>query len=634
MLITRVWAEQRGDYFCVSTKKGSGLWQDHFFKRRDLHKVPDFIRANRDKNVYFCPHGFSERERLKAYAVHPNVLWSDMDDSDPHTCKIRPTVAIESSPGRFVGLWLLRGTDGSAEEKSAAARFESINRRLSKTIGGDPGGWDYTQVLRMPGTTNYKYSDLPRVRILWSDGPRYSLAQMDELLPADRVIDLDEDSDASTVYKRVQKHLPHWVRRALKEKSTKGVDRSRMLWKLNAGIQEAGVSMEDAFVLLKASVWNKFAGRPSENDQLLREVGKFINKKHNGKSRVSDDDDAPVRSRDDSKYQWLGKTMDEVEEEELDWIWYPYLARGELTLMEGDPGLGKSYIMQAVTGHIIDGKLLPSPQKLPAVKGRVAYFDLENSAGSVTKKRLLWNKFSNLKFLAQEERPFSIDDPDTVEEVMEALEKFKPTLIVFDTLNTYIGKADAFKGHEAQQAIASFREMAKRFNCAVVVLRHLTKSTKERALYRGQGSIAFAGMARVVISVGKLKDDTTAFAVTKFNLGPKPPALSYEIGKLPDKGKEFNRSYFEFGEYMEGITSDDLVNDNNEKSEFPNRDEASAFLKDLLKDGPMHVSRIEVKAEKTSIAWRTVQRAAKELGVVRKMEGFGSKKKATWSMPN
>src|SRR5690606_13806289 len=120
---------------------------------------------------------------------------------------------------------------------------------------------------------------------------------------------------------------------------------SEMIWKLQNTLVECGLTREECFILIKASPWNKFAGRRNEDDQLRRELDKIVNKHFEG---------TPGET-----YKFLAKSMEEVEEENLDWIWYPYLARGELTILEGDPGLGKSYLAQMVAGHLLDGKQLP-----------------------------------------------------------------------------------------------------------------------------------------------------------------------------------------------------------------------------------------------------------------------------------
>jgi DNA repair protein RadA/Sms len=610
MLIDRIWRSQPGKYFCVSTKSATGDWKDNFFARDELSEVATFVERNKGKDIYFCPHGFNEKRRKENCAVLPTLLWADLDEIDPNEIKIKPTIAIESSPGRFVGLWSI---DKTCQKE--------INRRLTYYLGADKGGWDVTQVLRVPGTTNYKYQSLPRVRTLWTDGPTYTLREIEKQLPQENKE--ERDDDALDVYREYEKDLPPWVRRELLNGKPTPGKRSEMIWKLTNTLMECGVSRDDAFILLRASPWNKFKGR---DHQLEREIEKASGKKFKGTKKQAKDE-----RRD---YRFLSLSMDEVEEEEIDWIWYPYIARGELSILEGDPGVGKSYLAQMISMCIVDGKRLPSVKRAAApVKGKVAYFDIENSAGSVTKKRLLTNGCENIEDYYQEEEPFSVDDEDALQEVYDAIEKLSPTLVVFDTLNTYIGKADIHKSSETQQAFARFREIAKRYHCAVLVLRHLTKGTRDRALYRGQGSIAFAGLARVVMTVGAMPDeeDVRVMAVTKINVTKPPRALTYTITELPDTLREKDRSKFDWGEFVD-ITADEIVAPQQAQGNGE-RDGAKSFLKDLLSDGPVDIKRVERQAEQRSINMRTVQRAADELGVMKKLTGFGEKKSSTWSLP-
>src|SRR5690606_20909637 len=147
---------------------------------------------------------------------------------------------------------------------------------------------------------------------------------------------------------------------------------------------------------------------------------------------------------------------------------------------------------------ICEGQPLPTYSKYapPPVKGRVAVFDIENSPDKVTKKRLVWadTTLEGMSNFYQDDMPFSINDEEEMEHVYDALERIKPELVVFDTLNTYIGAVDTNKGAEGQQTFIRFKKLAERFNCAVLVLRHLTKSSREKAMYRGQGNIAFTGI--------------------------------------------------------------------------------------------------------------------------------------------
>lgn len=618
-IIEGLWSQQGGNWFCICTKSASGIWKEHWFAAGSMRRIRPFLQENKDKDIYFCPHGFRVRQRKKEHAVLPKMLWADLDEADPRKIDPRPTIAIESSPGRYVGLWLTNKPIS-----------ESMNRKMTYAVGADKGGWDLTQVLRYPGTTNYKYRARPKVRVVWDDGPTYTLEELRRKLPDDPETKAGAGLNAKEVYSRYEKSLPPWARRELLAGKPTAGKRSEMIWKLEHALLDAGMTRDESFVVLKASPWNKFRGRHDEDAQLSREISKIMD------NRLRANGEALHREEKDGPYRFLQRSIAEVEEENLDWIWYPYLARGEVTILEGDPGLGKSYLAQMVSKALVDGEKLPSVKGLPAVRGKVAYFDMENSAGSVTKKRLKTNGCQNMDWFFQEEEPFSVDDEDKFDAVLDAIDELRPVMVVFDTINTYIGKADTHNSTETQQAFVRFKEIASRYNVAVLVLRHLTKSkTNVSALYRGQGSIAFAGLARVVITVGKSPDEPEdrVMAVTKINVAKTPKALTFRVQELPDTLKEQDRSKFIWGDFVD-LTSDDIVAVDAKKSNGESAvDQCVSWLKDVLDDGEVEGARLAAMAEKRGFGSKTVSRAAEALGIIKEAVGFGKKRVSYWSLP-
>lgn len=628
-VIIKLWQSLPGKFFCLSTKDGDDKWKDHFFAPDEFGSIRQFLTDNEDKNIYFCPHGFNRRSRSKTEAVLPNLLWADLDFADPRTMSPKPTIAIESSPGRFVGLW-----------KTDKTITEALNRRLSYHVEADKAGWDVSQALRVPGTKNYKYKSQPRVRVLWDDGKTWKIKRLEEMLPADTEEGHEgEDLDPREVWKLYEKKLPPWVRRELlTDKMTGRHDRSEMLWKLENACIEAGMSMDEAFCVLKRSIWNKFRGRRNEDEQLRRELSKIVH--HQFKSppsgnRLGKTDEEQSREEYDGDRRFNFRKLASIKREQLDFIWYPYLVRGEVTIVEGDPGLGKSYLTQMIAAHVSTGQELPSTRKMKGkpTKGKVVYFDMENAAGTVTKPRLEDNGFDGLKKLYIMDQFFTIDDDDAMEEIYEHLAEIKPVLCVFDTLNAYIGKADTHKASESTQAIQRFLDIARKFNCAVVVLRHLTKGSGS-AMYRGQGSIAFSGTARVVMSVGvdPADTETRAVAITKINFAKAPPALTFRIEERPKE-----KSAFIFGEYTDLSAQEimDAASQARAEGRVGNAmQDAMEFLEETLKGVKLDRDKLYRMGEKRSVDVKLLERAAERLGVKRKRTGKGSSKSEEWTIPD
>jgi hypothetical protein len=242
--ITRLWARQPGKWFCLSTKEGN-RWRDHF--ERSEVDLTEFAREHRRANVYFCPHGFAQPRRIKANAVLPKVLWADLDEVDPRTCGVPPTIAIRSSPGRYVGLW-----------RTDRVVTEELNKRLTYALDADKGGWDLTQVLRLPGTINYKYNPPALVRLLWDDGPIWRVADLERMLPklvstrranGHTAADIGgfDRHDASEVLRRY--HV-----RGLNINSPVVVGkRSSVVWKIALTLRDRGAPPDEVAAVIAAS---------------------------------------------------------------------------------------------------------------------------------------------------------------------------------------------------------------------------------------------------------------------------------------------------------------------------------------------------------------------------------------------
>ena len=240
-----IWRQQPDGWFYLATKTVNDAWRDKWFKKPTRAEVAAFIAANGDRNLYFCPTPFREPRRIKANVIGSRFLWADLDAAKPERCKPLPQIAWASSPKRYAALWRLN-------DVHVPEVIEPTNRALSYAIvDADKTGWDLTQVLRIPGTKNYKYPDAPKGVLLWCRNNSLPLADFPDppLPPAVR-----------SPIKRKGKRKPPSIRRAtlwhLKQPKAYG-DRSRQLWKLTNELLEAGCSDQEAFDLLWPSAWNK-----------------------------------------------------------------------------------------------------------------------------------------------------------------------------------------------------------------------------------------------------------------------------------------------------------------------------------------------------------------------------------------
>lgn len=615
-LMLSIWRKSPGEYFCISTKSPSGTWRDTFFKRREISKAVGFIKRKKSSDVYMSTHGFSKASRNKDFAEDPCLFYADLDECNPRDLAIKPTIAIQSSPGRYVGYWI---TDEPVPEE--------LNRRLTYHIGADASGWDRSQVLRVPGTRNHKYDEKPLIKVLWDDGPRYELKRLAKMIPEIENEDGQvEDGDASEIYDKYEKHMPRWLRKEFINPRVQHGKRSEVLWKMISECLEIGMSKEETFTICWHNEWNKHAERRDGERQMWREIDKAAGRHVGGSSKkksiMDKDEEDPTKSPYFSMV-----TMDKVEEEDLDWLVPQMIARGQTTIFEGDPGVGKSYFLMWLAVHFCDGKRLPWQDKHDPVEPlRVVYFDTENAMGAVTKGRLQDNGLKNGANYLQLQEIFSLDN----EEAFNALEKevvqgFKPDIVIVDPINPYLGGADSYNAKDVQQALQNLRALAEEYNFALILVRHLNKSKNVKALYAGGGSIGFAGLARVVATVGWHPEEPNVrvVACTKNNLSVPFGSLGYSIESIPDTLKRKNRSELVY-EGRVDYTSDDIIATTNIK-EDNSVDIASDLIRERMKiDGAeINYHSLLKQADTRSISEKSLKRAATELGLKKVSKGRG-----------
>ncbi len=520
-LLSEIWnrGQQPGLYYCMSTKSQGGKWRDHYFKTpADPKVIRRFIKEYSDHNLYFCPTLLTDKRRRKEYVADSAVLWADLDESRPGNCPIRPQIAWLSSPDRYAGLWFL-----DASERPD--RLEELNKTLSAACHADMGGWDLTQVLRIPGTRNYKYRGGPKGKLLWYDQNELASTEFKHLTNGHR-------EDADDVFKRVKAKLPIRVKKLLTATSNKEGKRSDVLWFLERSLFESKVSEEDCFTLLKNCIWNKFEDRRNGDAQLRNEISKayVTDSKPNTKPRANS-------TRVDSDSQELNvHQLSGVTPEKIDWLWYPYIPRGKVTLLEGDPGLGKSWATMAIAAAVSRGRKLPG-QKV-ARNGKVLVLSAEDGIADTIRPRV-GSLEANLRKVFAIDEPVIMDE-EGIERVGQQIRVIKPQLVVLDPLVAYMGgKIDLHKANETRTIMSGLAHLAQTHHVAILAVRHLTKGQRDKSVYRGIGSIDIIGAARSAILVGQHPFDERDRVMVhiKSNLAHSGKSIRYRL--RPESSRPF-----------------------------------------------------------------------------------------------
>jgi hypothetical protein len=263
-------------YLALASKTSKSFKEAFFSYPKDLPKAIEWINRNlSNTDLYFCPHLLSRAQRKKEDVSICPCLWSDLDEIDPDKLSHKPSILLETSPDRYQGLWLLK-------EPLEPYKAEDLSRKLAYSNKADTSGWDLTQYLRIPLTYNEKRAlpgDKPIVTILRQDTKiRYKPEQFSELqdapefkrvdrpFPEDKIAEIDPDK---VLEKNARKLLPNVFTMYQQAPDS---DWSRTLWALQCALLEAGLSVEETFVIAWNSATNKYRRDNRGKLDLWREV--------------------------------------------------------------------------------------------------------------------------------------------------------------------------------------------------------------------------------------------------------------------------------------------------------------------------------------------------------------------------
>jgi len=294
------------------------------------------------------------------------------------------------------------------------------------------------------------------------------------------------------------------------------------------------------------------------------------------------------------------RCLADVEPEEVEWLWYPRIPLKHLTGIEGDPGEGKSFLAQAIATGLSVGQGLPGVE--PMAPRNTLVLTAEDHLPTSVRPRLD-------AMGADLSRIFAYDavfvlDADGLKALEMLISAYAARLVVLDPVVAYLpSELDIHRANEVRKVMASLSNLAERAECAVVIIRHLAKSSTTKAIYRGLGSIDFTAACRSVLLAGHDPDDKTSRALVqiKSNLGPIADPVGYSI----EKG-EFRWT----GETS--LTAGQILAAEVEDSAL---DEAKEFLREILAGGPVPAKEVDESAREAGISRATLRRAKKAQGV-------------------
>jgi hypothetical protein len=332
------------------------------------------------------------------------------------------------------------------------------------------------------------------------------------------------------------------------------------------------------------------------------------------------------------------RRVSDVAAEPIEWLWPTRAAIGKLTLIAGDPGLGKSQLTAWMAAKVTTTGAWPNDEGR-APLGNVIMLSCEDDIADTIRPRLeaagadlgRVHVIESVKTATGQMRAFSItQDLPKLEQALATTRDVK--LVVIDPITAYMGGSDTHKTGDVRAALAPLQELASRFHVAIVVISHFNKgSGNGKSINAVTGSTAFVAASRAALVV--VRDPADAgrrlLIEAKNNLACAS-GLAFSIQEtMLTNGIRAPRVEFEDG--VVELTADQAIGEPASNPKGNAVDDAMAFLRCELADGPKPATAVFAAAKNAGIAPRTLRRAADRTGV--KPHKAGYRGEWVWSFP-
>lgn len=527
-IISRAWGKQSGYAFFPhidrAEQERTGLRRAGFHESRpfkwpqEKNEILEHMAAHIGHDLYWCPSLFEGAERKSEMAMDEHALWADLDEADPRLLSdntdFRPTVAWESSPGRYQGLWLGNPDLGDFQGASWPG---NENQRLTYHLGADKSGWDTTQLLRIPGWPNwkpeYRRNGKPRMgKLLWDRGPMYEPDDFKELpevrgaLTQDKLGEIIESEidgiDRTKVVARIKLKLNQVARDLLTARTADGPQGSRgdNLWYLIRCLADAGCTVQEIVAVVRPSVWNKFEGRHDELKRLITEATKAIEQRDPEITEAIEEEEAPK-----ARPQRLGSFLKNIKPPT--WLIDGIATEGSVGFIAGAPKSFKSWFALDMALSVATGSLFLDYFRV-VKPGRVLYIQEEDAASTIkTRTKKIWKSKTSDKMVLEKGEVYWLPgnqdefDPNIdiylmqgfvvseghwqewLDEVMTAAtnEGDPYILVLIDTLMNVAGEVEENKSQLMTTRIYKpLKVLMRKHDCALRFIHHMGKGGEDR----------------------------------------------------------------------------------------------------------------------------------------------------------
>ena len=324
----------------------------------------------------------------------------------------------------------------------------------------------------------------------------------------------------------------------------------------------------------------------------------------------------------------------EITSQQVNWLWNDWIPQGELSIIDGDPGCGKSQLTIDLAARISRGWLMPPCARKPYHRkqqdpANVILLSTEDASDTVIRPRLdalgadvcrIWMRGTDSDLLTL---------PTALPQLEKYIKDYDAKLVVLDPFYGFVGgKVDANIDHKIRSTVlAPLTSIAQQTGAAIVLIRHLNKKSDEPVLYRGGGSIGILAACRSAIVIGRDPEnpETRVMAINKASLARPPSSLAFEIESVANELGGTSRIDW-IGEV--DLEAADVVRHKKQPQGRPSKiDEVAEYMSVILNDGPMPAVKLKkMVMDKFEISERTHNTARKQAGVKSRQEGFQGKR--------
>lgn len=314
----------------------------------------------------------------------------------------------------------------------------------------------------------------------------------------------------------------------------------------------------------------------------------------------------------DTKRPYSVKSYKQVIAKNVDWLWYPYIPFGKITIIQGDPGDGKSTVAINLAAAISTGRMMPL-DKNPSMPMTVIYQNNEDGIDDTIVPRLAacGANLERVKYIEEDDNIIELGD----ERLDKVIEETGAKVVILDPVQAYWGSnTDMNRAGATRPVMNKLVSLAKRRNCAIIMIGHMTKSNN-KGLYRGLGSIDIAAAARSVLLVARLKNhsEMRVLAHVKNNLAPIGESILFSINERSDitwirKSK---------------MTAEQVLEETYEEGSSK-LDRAISIIKEKMSSGCCAANELISYCEQQGISKRTLNMAKSKLQIdsVKKKDGW------------